>query len=225
MPSTTRRSNHHRNAATRPPITMKSRWLSSSNHHLFSEARYRNGTRALRAVTRSGSGGSRIGPISTPNRRQRDRDADRRDRDAGEDQRAVDAEQLERLLVVAEQLHRLVEDGLEPLVDQPGTERQPEDHAQEDRRDREQDQRPRHDRRRLVDLRLDGRVDPALAPEREADEPEHVERGQQRDERRRSPRPTGSRARTTRRGSRPSRRSPPAAGCPEIASAPISIVT
>ena len=37
--STTRRSNHHRNAATRPPITMKSRWFRSSNHHLFSDAR------------------------------------------------------------------------------------------------------------------------------------------------------------------------------------------
>ena len=42
-----------------------------------------------------------------------------------------------------EQLDRLVEDRLEPLVDQPGAERQPEDHAQEDRRDREQDQRAR----------------------------------------------------------------------------------
>ena len=31
--------------------------------------------------------------------------------------------------------------------------------------------------RRLVDLRLDVRVDPALAPERQAHEPEHVERG------------------------------------------------
>ena len=44
VPSTTSRSNHHRAAATRPPMTMNSRWLRSSNHHLLSEARYRNGT-------------------------------------------------------------------------------------------------------------------------------------------------------------------------------------
>ena len=37
-------------------------------------------------------------------------------------------------------------------------------------------------------------VDPALAPERQADQPEHVERGHDRDDDRRSPRPTGSRA-------------------------------
>ena len=41
-PSTILRSNHHRAAATRPPMRMNSRSLSSSNHHLLSDARYRN---------------------------------------------------------------------------------------------------------------------------------------------------------------------------------------
>jgi len=39
MPSTMFRSNHAAPSATRPPITMNSRLLMSSNHHLFREAR------------------------------------------------------------------------------------------------------------------------------------------------------------------------------------------
>ena len=54
VPSTISRSNHHRAPAILPPMTMNRRWLSSSNHHLLSDARYRNGTRALSAWTRSG---------------------------------------------------------------------------------------------------------------------------------------------------------------------------
>ncbi len=39
VPSMTSRSNHQMAAAIRPPMTMNSRWFSSSNHHLLSEAR------------------------------------------------------------------------------------------------------------------------------------------------------------------------------------------
>src|SRR5262245_13520119 len=99
-------------------------------------------------------------------------DPDGRDRDARNQQRAVDPEQLELDLRVAQDLFRAVEDRFQPLVDQPRAEWQAEDHAEEDRRDRQQDQRPGHDRRRLVDVRLDRRVDAALAPERQAHQPE-----------------------------------------------------
>ena len=39
VPSTITRSNHHSAFAMRPPIRMNSKSLSSSNHHLLSEAR------------------------------------------------------------------------------------------------------------------------------------------------------------------------------------------
>ena len=39
VPSTTSRSNHHMAYATLPPMTMNRKWLSSSNHHLLSDAR------------------------------------------------------------------------------------------------------------------------------------------------------------------------------------------
>ena len=42
----------------------------SSNHHLFAEARYRNWSRLLTAVTTRGRPPACSGPISTPNRRQ-----------------------------------------------------------------------------------------------------------------------------------------------------------
>ena len=59
--------------------------------------------------------------------------------------------------------------------EQAGPERQAKDQPDQGRRDGEENQRPRHHRRRLVDVRLDVRIDPALAPERQAHQPEHVE--------------------------------------------------
>ena len=56
VPSTTTRSNHHRACASRPPMTMNSRWLSSSNHHLLSDARYRNDRPGRAAISRTDSG-------------------------------------------------------------------------------------------------------------------------------------------------------------------------
>src|SRR5262245_5591714 len=107
--------------------------------------------------------------------------AGRRDPRSDDQQRAVDAEQLELVGVAQEDL-RLLEDRLQPALEDRRAEGQSQQQPEEDRRDREQDQRPGHDRRRLVDLGLDARVDAALAPEREAHEPEHVEGRQQRDE-------------------------------------------
>ena len=77
-------------------MTMNSRWFRSSNHHLLSEARYRNGTRAVSARTRSGSGRQPERPELDAEQAPGDDHADRRDRDAGEDQDAVDAEELRR---------------------------------------------------------------------------------------------------------------------------------
>ena len=57
-------------AAIFPPMTMNRKWYRSSNHHLLSEARYRNGARAVSSRTRSGRAGSLIGPMPTPNSRQ-----------------------------------------------------------------------------------------------------------------------------------------------------------
>ena len=50
------------------------------------------------------------------------------------------------------------------------------------------------DRRRLVDPRLHVRIDAALAPEREAHQPEHVERGHAGDEQADRPDPRGTRS-------------------------------
>ncbi len=86
----------------------------------------------------------------------------------------------------------LGEDGLQPAGQRPDpglahhrTQRRSrpgQRDAENHRRDRQQPQRDRHDRRRLVDLRLHGRIDAALPPERQPDQPEHVEGRQDRDE-------------------------------------------
>ena len=109
-----------------------------------------------------------------------DDQADGRDRDAREDQRTVDAEQRIGGLggATVQDLLALGEDRRQPLADPVRAERQPEVHPEEDRRDRQQDQRHGHHRRRLVDPVPDLFGAAERAPERQPHEPEHVERGQ-----------------------------------------------
>ena len=72
-------------------------------------------------------------------------------------------------------LEAVREDRLEPLVDEARLGREADQEPEEDARDGQHDQRPRHDRRRLVDVWLDLAIDAAGPPEREAHQPEHVE--------------------------------------------------
>ena len=198
VPSTTSRSNHHRASAIRPPMTMNSRWLRSSNHHLLSDARYRNGTRAVSSRTRSGSGRQLAGRRArrrtgaTRRRRRRPRrrrwrgSARRRCRTAGTRPRAWPSSCLGLLE------DRLAASRLDPAARPSG---------------RPEAAMPRKTdgiasrmsgivmtARRLVDLVPD-RLRPAeLAPEREAHQPEHVERGHAGDDEADRPDPAGSRA-------------------------------
>ena len=203
--STTRRSNHHRNAAIRPPITMNSRWFRSSNHHLFSDARYRNGTRAVSAPDPLGVRAHRIAPRLTPNRRQAASMpitatatlAPIRAPSMPKSWNSASVWRSSSSALVRTPARARLRGGPARSEAQQRSERrarQGEDEAEQDRRDGQEPERSRHDRRRFVDVRLDGRIDPALAPERQPDQPEHVERGHDRDDDRRSPRPTGSRA-------------------------------
>ena len=179
-PSMIVRSNHHRNAATRPPIRMNSRSLSSSNHHLLSEARYRNGHAGVAFVTALGPRPA-AAPRKTPNRRHARDEADRGHGDAGEDQprrRCRTAGTPRR--GAPEDLLGLREHRLQPL-----REAVPRAEAA-----RPAGAMPRKTdgiasrisgtvigQRRLVDLRLHVRVHAGLAVERLAHQPPHVERG------------------------------------------------
>ena len=117
-------------------------------------------------------------PIWTPNSRQAEHEPDDRDGDAREDQHAIDAGELVIGRFAVEDPLGLGEDGLEPAVDPARSERQPEEHPEQHGRDREQDQRDRHDQRQFVDAVPDRLRAAERSPERQAHQPEHVERGQ-----------------------------------------------
>ena len=107
--------------------------------------------------------------------------ADGRHSHADEDEHAVDAEDGVRLVLDPQGLEGGVEDRLQPLADGRVTEGQAEDGTRDDGQAGQQDERHGHAPRRLVDLRLHGGVDVALAVERLAHQPEHVEGGHERD--------------------------------------------
>ena len=111
-----------------------------------------------------------------------DADADRGDGDRDDDERAVDPEELVLGELDEQRLLGRMEDGLEPVLDRRIAQREADDEPEEDRRDGQQHERDRHARGRFVDVRLDRGIDPALAVERQAHEPEHVEAGEARDD-------------------------------------------
>ena len=90
VPSMTRPSNHHRARATTPPKRTKIRSLSSSNHHLCKRRRVERPQALGHAL-------DAVALLAAPEEAEQpdaQRDAERGDRGADDDQRAVDAEQL-----------------------------------------------------------------------------------------------------------------------------------
>ena len=175
--------------------TMNSRWLRSSNHHLLSDARYRNGTPGGHARGRARAAGQphRADVDAEAAARRARRRRRRRPRSRGSARR--------RCRTAGTRPPRWPSSssaswntGSSHWWIGSSPRRQAEQQAQEHRRDGEQDQRDRHDPRRLVDLGPTALRAAALAPERQAHQPEHVERGHARRRRGRSPRPSRSRA-------------------------------
>ena len=174
------RSNQAIAAASRPPMTTNSRWLMSSNHHLLADARYRKCSRLRERARRASAGRrARSGPSSTPNRRHaasmpatRHGDADqrsgcRRCRRARTPPRGgPGAPRRARRSGAASRASRP-----SPSTPNSGPSGGP---GQVRTTPRMTDGIARShsgtviDPRRLVDLRLDRLVDPALAPERHA---------------------------------------------------------
>ena len=158
---------------------MNSRWLSSSNHHLLSDARYRNGTRAVELA-------DALRPGADPDRRRaRRRTAARRSTipttatvTLARISTPSMPTEVEGGFLVVEELQPSSKTGWSQPCDHAVAERQPEGHAQEHGRDGQQDQRDGHDPGRLVDLVPDLLRAAERAPEGQAHQPEHVERGQ-----------------------------------------------
>ena len=198
VPSTTSRSNHH-SAVREPAADDDEQQVVELVEPPLVERRAvqeREPGRALISRTALGPGrqiAGRRGRRRTAARRSRCRPPRRR-RSRGSARRRCRTAGT-RASVVAEQSRRLAaKTGSSHCEIRLAPSGSPRTMPRNDRRDGEQDQRDGHHRRRLVDLVPDRLRAAERAPEGQAHEPEHVERGQAGDERGRSPRPTGSRA-------------------------------